>query len=212
MKTKMFNSETIIHPKLHHLGFTTSNMDTMVNWYRIVLGMEVVHATSSAAPSGANMPPIQTTWMTNDEANHRVAFVQVPGLSIDKSRSTYSRVQHFAFEYNNLDDLLGTYVRLKNNNILPILCTDAGLQTAFYYADPNGNILEINMDNFGDVKTSTEYIKYSQEFAINPMGTFVDPDKLVIARENGMSQWEIHTRARNAEFLPDKPYDPRVMM
>lgn len=174
--------------------------------------MNIIHKTASANPGNSNVPALKTTWMSNDQVNHRVAFVEVPGLKAEPERGRHPRIQHFAFEYDHLDDLLGTYVRLKKLDILPVLCTDAGLQTAFYYADPDGNIVEINVDNFGNPLTSSEYIKTSEDFAHNPMGTFVDPDKVVVARESGISHWQIHVRARKGEFAPEKPYDPRVMM
>jgi catechol 2,3-dioxygenase-like lactoylglutathione lyase family enzyme len=44
------NTETIVHPKLHHLGLTTANLEVMLEWYRKVLGMTLVHR--SAAPVG----------------------------------------------------------------------------------------------------------------------------------------------------------------
>lgn len=27
------NTETIVHPKLHHLGLTTSDLEVMMEWY-----------------------------------------------------------------------------------------------------------------------------------------------------------------------------------
>lgn len=206
------NTQTIVHPRLHHLGLTTGNTDLMAEWYRAVLGMTIVHQTASAVPGQVGGPSIKSTWMTNDEANHRIALVELPGLEADPERSRHRRVQHFAFEYQTLSDLLGTYVRLKALGIVPVLCTDAGLQTAFYYQDPDGNIVEINVDNFGNPLTSSEYIKTSPDFAANPMGTYVDPDRMVAAYEDGASAWDLHVRAHAGEFAPDKPYDPRVMM
>jgi len=206
------NTKTIVHPRLHHLGLTTSDTEAMAGWYRTVLGMTIIHQTSSAIPGQPGAPAIKSTWMTNDEANHRIALVEVPGIEADTERSRHRRVQHFAFEFQSLAELLGTYVRLKAQDILPVLCTDAGLQTAFYYKDPDGNVVELNVDNFGNHLTSSEYLKTSPEFAANPMGLYVDADKMVAAHEDGASAWDIHVRARAGEFAPTSPYDPRVMM
>lgn len=208
----LLNTKTIIHPRLHHLGLTTGNAGAMADWYRTVLGMTVAHHTESAVPGQSNGLTIKSTWMSNDEANHRIALVEMPGLSVDPGHAHHQRVQHFAFEFATLEDLLGTYVRLKGLGILPILCTDAGLQTAFYYQDPDGNVVEINVDNFGNPLTSSEYLKNSPEFAANPMGTYVDPDKMVAAYEEGATGWDIHVRAHAGEFKPATPYDPRVML
>jgi hypothetical protein len=42
------NTETIVHPKLHHLGLTTANLEVMIEWYRKVLGMTLVHRSAGA--------------------------------------------------------------------------------------------------------------------------------------------------------------------
>jgi catechol 2,3-dioxygenase len=206
------NKVTIIHPRLQHLGMTTANTDTMLDWYRTVLGMSLVHRTSSATGDQKSGPNLMAAWVSNDEANHRLAFVQLPGLSADPDRAHHQRLQHFAFEYRTLDDLLGTYARLKEQGILPVLCTDSGAQTAFYYEDPDRNSVELNVDNYGDSLTSTEHLRTSPDFAKNPMGKYVDPDKVIAAREAGASPWELHERAWKGEFAPATPYDPRVLL
>ena len=53
-------------------------------------------------------------------------------------------------EYRRLDDLLGSYVRLKGLGILPAYALDEGFQAAFYYEDPDRNIVELNMNYYGD--------------------------------------------------------------
>lgn len=141
-----------------------------------------------------------------------MAFVELPGIDADPERSRHSRVQHFAFEYQTMDELLGTYERLKRKGIVPVLCTDGGVQTAFYYADPDGNTVEVNVDNFGNPWTSGEYVRNSPDFANNPLGVFVDPDKMITAREAGASAWDLHIRARAGEFAPEVPYDVRIMI
>lgn len=206
------NASTIIRPRLHHLGLTTQNAVAMIAWYRDVLGMTVVHATPSATAGHSDLPPIKITWLSNDDANHRMALVELPHLEPDPNRAGHPRVQHFAFEYERLEDLLGSHQRLKALGILPVLCTDSGAQTAFYYEDPDGNSVEINVDNFGNPWTSGEYVRNSPEFASNPLGVFVDPDKMLAAYDDGAAQWEIHLRAREGEFAPATAYDPRVMI
>jgi catechol 2,3-dioxygenase len=206
------NTEITIHPKLHHLGLTTGNLEAMIDWYRKVLGMTVVHQTEAAAGGQKDAPTLKAAWVSNDEANHRLAFVQLPGLTADHDRSRHHRLQHVAFEYRTIDELLGTYARLKGLGIVPALCTDGGSQTAFYYEDPDRNSVEINVDNYGDCWTSGEHMRTSADFARNPMGTYVDPDKMIAARKAGASPWELHERARAGEFAPLQPYDPRVLL
>jgi catechol 2,3-dioxygenase len=206
------NTEIIVHPKLQHFGMITANLEPMIDWYRKVLGMTVAHR--SAAPTGAHMggASLSAAWLSNDEVNHRMAFVELPGLVADPDKVHHARFQHVAFEYRTIDDLLGSYARLRDLNILPMLAADQGLQTAFYYADPDQNIVELNVNNYDNEWTATEHIRTSPSFAARPMGTYVDPDKMIAARKAGAAPWELHERAFAGEFAPAKPYDPRVLL
>jgi catechol 2,3-dioxygenase len=201
----------IVHPTLHHVGLTTSKLEAMVDWYAKVLGMAPNH--QSRAPAGAKTPPgLRAAWVTNDRANHRIAIMALPGLEDDPQRSQHHRLQHVAFELPTIDDLLATYARLKSVGIEPVLTADHGASTAFYYDDPDRNSVELTVDNFGDWEKSSEFMRTSPEFEANPMGTYVDPEKMIAARTAGMSVDELHQRAYAGEFPPSKPMDPRVLM
>jgi catechol 2,3-dioxygenase-like lactoylglutathione lyase family enzyme len=105
-----------IHPTLHHYGLTTANLQTMVEWYATVLGMTVVFQTSS--PLGKNAPiQVSAAWVTNDDANHRIGLIAMPQLAPDAQKSSHVRLQHTAYEYDSLDQLLDTYIRLRHKDI-----------------------------------------------------------------------------------------------
>lgn len=44
---------------------------------------------------------------------------------------------------------------------------------------------------------------FSSEFGENPIGHHFDPQQILEASESGMSQEEIHARARKREFEPE---------
>jgi catechol 2,3-dioxygenase-like lactoylglutathione lyase family enzyme len=201
----------IIRPKLHHFGLTTANLEAMLNWYSKVLGMTPNHQTSK--PMGSKGPVgVRVAWVSNDEASHRIAIVELRGLVDDSQRTQHRRIQHVAFEFRSVDDLLSTYVRLKRLGIEPVLTADHGATTGFYYEDPDHNSVELLADNFGDSNKSTEYLRTSSEFASNPMGAYVDPDAMIAARAAGASVDEVHRRAYAGDFAPSKPMDPRVLL
>jgi catechol 2,3-dioxygenase len=200
------NTEITVHPKLQHYGLTTANLDAMIDWYRKVLGMTVNYRSAVPAEGPHRSPFSAIAFASNDELHHRISFFEVPGLSLDPEKSRHARVQHVAFEYETLDDLLGTYVRLKNLGILPVWAADQAFQTAFYYQDPDQNILEFNVDNFEDVWTATEQLKTLP----SRMLVYVDPEKMIAARRADASPWEVHERAFAGEFAPPKPYDLRT--
>lgn len=201
------NTEAIVHPKLLHYGLSTANMDVMADWYRKVLGMTVNHR--SKVPAIARLtrqgPPFSGfSFVSNDERDHRIVFFEIPGASADSDKRRHTGLQHVAFEYAGLDDLLGTYIRLKRLGILPMWVADHGVAIAFYYEDPDQNVVELNINNYGEAWTATEMLKT----AASAMPAQVDPEKMVAAREAGASPWEIHNRAATGEFAPAKPFNP----
>jgi catechol-2,3-dioxygenase len=109
-------------------------------------------------------------------------------------------VHHIAFEYATLDELLATFRRLKLTGIEPVRAADHGATTSFYYEDPDRNSIELLVDNFGDGRESSEFMRQSAEFATNPMGADVDPERMFAARAAGMSIAGIHQRAYAGEF------------
>jgi catechol 2,3-dioxygenase len=200
------NTEITVHPKLQHYGLTTANLDAMIDWYSKVLGMTVNRRL--AVPAGVrNGPPVSAmAFISNDEVHHRLVFFEMPGLVVDPDKPRHTRLQHVAFEYETLDDLLGTYARLKGLGILPVMAADEGMQASFYYVDPDQNTVELNVNNYGNEWTATEHMKAGP----SDRPVFVDPDKMIAARQAGASPWEVHERAFAGEFAPAKPYDPRA--
>jgi catechol 2,3-dioxygenase len=93
-----------IKPTLHHATFKTTRLQEMIDWYTKVLGINV----NFQFPGGA--------WTSNDRANHRLAFLAVPGLREDGEKIFHSGLHHTAFEYGSLADLLSSYARLKVDN------------------------------------------------------------------------------------------------
>lgn len=185
-------------PILHHVNLKTTRMPDMINWYITVLGMEVLHQFSGGA------------WLTNDQANHRLALLTLPQFSDDPDKLRHTGIHHLAFEYRSMNDLLDSYLRLKALDILPHACLDHGMTISMYYIDPDGNSVELQADNFGDWTRSSEWVRTSPEFAQDPIGRNFEPDQLVAARAAGASPDEIHRRTYAGEFDPGTPLDLRL--
>ena len=90
-----------IKPALHHVTIKTSRLQEMVDWYKALIGVEV------------NFQDANNAWTTNDAANHRIAFLSVPGLEHDADKVKHTGMHHSAFEYDSFDDLMSTYERLR---------------------------------------------------------------------------------------------------
>lgn len=183
-------SRPIIAPTFHHTTFTTTRLDAMVEWYGLVVGLTPTYYGPDAA------------WLTNDAANHRIAFLSPPGIATPQDKGHTAGLHHTAFEYGDFDQWLDNYIRLRGKGVLPFLTLDHGMTVSIYYQDPDGNGVEIQVDTFGDWAKSTEWMWSSLEFAENPVGAHFDPDQMVAARESGLSFQEIHRRARAGDYTP----------
>lgn len=189
---------TVSGPTLHHINLKTRRLQKMIDWYATVVGMKLTYQF----PGGA--------WLTNDAANHRLALLTSPQLSEDPDKLMHTGIHHSAFEYDTIDNLLDAYAHLKGLGIEPHACLDHGMTTSFYYADPDGNSVELQVDNFGSWQESSEWMRTSPQFASNPIGMPVDPDQMVAARQAGASFTELHRRAYAGEFKPSGPLDLHV--
>ena len=181
---------TVISPALHHVTLRTSRLDEMIAFYGKVIGARVMFRDKYAA------------WTTNDEANHRVAFLTVPGLHDDPEKVSHNNMHHSAFEYQTFDDLMSSYKRISDEGLQPAFCLDHGLTVSIYYRDPEENFVELQSDCFGDWKKSSEWIATSPDFAANPIGTFFDPVKVYQAYKSAVDFATLHKDMREGKYLP----------
>lgn len=115
-------------------------------------------------------------------------------------------LQHIAFSYATLGDLLGTYEELRSQDIHPTWCVNHGTTTSIYYSDPDDNWVELQVDNFATNEEGNEYMR-SQRFAANPVGVQLDPDKYLRRLRSGESAQYLLDELAQVEgppaFLPN---------
>lgn len=149
--------------RLAHVVLRTSQFDALVHWYRTVLCAEIVFSDSALA------------FLAYDDEHHRIAVIQVPGLGAQPHG--ICGVHHVAFTYASLKELIDTYERLENAGIAPVWCVNHGPTTSMYYADPDGNQVELQVDNYDTVEAASEFF-FTPDFAANPIGVDFDPAEL----------------------------------
>ena len=181
----------MLKPKLHHVTIKTSRLQEMVTWYGLVIGVKPTFQDANNA------------WTTNDDANHRVAFLSVPGLSNDPEKIRHNGMHHSAFEYATFDDLMTSYDRMRKEGVTPAFCLDHGMTISIYYKDPEGNFVELQSDVFGDWKKSSEWMRTSPDFKANPIGVFFDPAKVYDAHKSGLAFKALQTNLRANAYLPN---------
>jgi catechol 2,3-dioxygenase len=182
----------VIRPAFHHVNLKTTRLQAMIDFYRELVGAEVIFQDSVGA------------WLSNDGANHRIALLAFPNFSDDPEKDAHTGMHHSAFEYPGFEELNASYLRLKEAGITPALCLDHGMTLSYYYADPDGNNVELQVDCFGDWRKSTEWMRTSDEFKANPIGVFVEPDKIAADHAEGMGFAEIHAKAMAGGYAPEQ--------
>jgi catechol-2,3-dioxygenase len=157
-------SEPIRPTKFAHAVFKTGRFEEMKRWWCTVLGARVVFGNAFLA------------FLTYDDEHHRIALVHVPGL--DAAPGNAAGLEHVAYSYGGLGDLLATYERLDAQDITPYWCINHGPTTSMYYRDPDGNQVELQVDNFPTVEELDAFIR-GGTFAANPIGVPFDPTRLL---------------------------------
>ncbi|KAK5050651.1 hypothetical protein LTR84_003933 [Exophiala bonariae] len=110
------------------------------------------------------------SFLSYDEEHHRVAIGIFPETI--KRVGKPSGLAHVAFTYNSLQEL-----------------------AILYYYDPDGNEIEIQVDNFDSREEATAFFA-SVEFDENPIGVDFDPENLVARLQQGESEISIKKRPR----------------
>lgn len=165
--------------RLAHFVLRTSQFEQLVDWYQTVLG---------ATPAFKNE---LLAFLSYDEEHHRVAILNVPDLRPQPEGVT--GVHHCAFTYATLADLMSTYERLRDKGIRPVFPINHGPTTSLYYADPDGNQIELQVDNYDNIEDATAFF-YSQAFAENPIGVEFDPDELLRRLRDGEPEEDLKRR------------------
>lgn len=173
--------------KFAHLVLNARKFDEILAFYQLLLDARIVHET----------PMI--VFLSYDDEHHRMAIARRPGL-LPKIRNM-AGVDHYAYTYASLDDLLATWQRMKDAGHEPVWCTHHGGTISIYYKDPDGNVVETQVDVFDSMEETNEYLS-GEDFQSNPIGVDFDPEALWHRMQSG-EPWE-SLRLRT----PSGPRDP----
>ncbi|KAK8198560.1 hypothetical protein M8818_006427 [Zalaria obscura] len=184
--------EKVISPaKLAHVVLRTNNLQPMVDFYQTFLGAKIQYANDFLA------------FLTYDDEHHRIAIAQLPGLGAKVPQSC--GLEHIAFTFNTLSDLLTAYRQRKAHGMLPQWCVNHGPTTSIYYLDPDGNRIETQVDAFGTSEEANAFMA-SKEFSENPLGVDFDPEELIGRVERGEDEKVLLKRVeigpRGLESIP----------
>ncbi len=162
--------------KLHHIHiFSDTRYEEMVEYYKVMFNAEVIRVN-----------PYGLTFMSFDDHDHRIVLIKREGA--DEKPKNAIGVSHTAFCYASLGELVYVYRTMTDAGYEgPAYCVNHGNSTAFYYRDPDGNQVELMMDNFTTLETQDykRHYQWSEEFGQMSEGEF-DPAKMADLYESGV--------------------------
>lgn len=165
--------------KLAHVVLRTAKFQEMVDFYTAFLGGSITYGND------------MLSFITYDDEHHRIALIAFPGTG--PKVPTSSGLEHVAFTFPTLTELLMAYRQRKAKGILPCWSVNHGPTTSLYYRDPDGNMLETQVDNF-DTNEEANRFMASKEFAENPIGTDIDPEDLIARIKKGEPDIDLKRR------------------
>ncbi|MFB4308386.1 VOC family protein [Actinomadura sp. GTD37] len=172
-----------------HVVYRTHRFAEMIDWYQQVFGARVQFQNEMLA------------FLTYDEEHHRFAFVNLDPLDPDpqdKNRQGLVGVDHVAYTFASLTDLLTNWERLKADGVEPYWCLHHGITISLYYGDPDGNQMEFQVESYTTPQDANDFMS-SPGYTENPLGVEFDP-----------ADWlaRLRTGTPESEFLVRKVHQP----
>ena len=178
--------------KFVHVVYRTRRFEQMIAWYESVFDARIQYQNPALA------------FLTYDDEHHRFAFanlavLQPEGSDIDRRGAI--GVDHVAYTYPSLPDLLSNYSQLKEKGIRPYWCVHHGITVSMYYADPDGNQMEFQVDCFASNDDANAYM-HGPHFGANPIGVEYDPDEWLQRLNAGTPLAQFLTRQADLQVAP----------
>ena len=164
---------------ISHYGIRAKNYKPMVEWYKTVFDARVQHENEFLS------------FITFDEEHHRLVIFEDPE-TVDRV-PTAAGVDHIGFGVASFGDLVGTYERLKALGITPFLPLNHKFTTSLYYRDPDGNEVELSVDNFPTKAECDDFVRSEEmnEIGYPPFGCEFDADELARLYHEGVPDAEL---------------------
>src|ERR1700677_2879502 len=99
-------------PRISHFVVRTNRFVEMRTWYVNFFRAEILFDDGSLA------------FLTFDDEHHRVALISDP--SLENSSDRVNAIDHVAFSFASLEELLTNFERLKAVGIKPLFCVNHG--------------------------------------------------------------------------------------
>ena len=150
--------------KLAHVVLRVGDLTRMKAWYLALLDGSV------------KFEDPRTVFISYDEEHHRLGLAAF-GFC-ERPPETAFGLEHIAFGYDSLGALLATYSALKDRGDTPFMAINHGVTTSLYYKDPEGNGVELIVENF-DTPDEADVFMASPLFEESRYGFPINPDHML---------------------------------
>ena len=158
--------------KLAHVVFRVRDLQRSRAWYTDVLQARVTYENDTVC------------FLSYDDEHHRVGLLGFPGLQ--EGSGLHAGMDHVAFTYGSLADLIATYTRLAGQGIKPYWTINHGPTISMYYKDPDANRLELQYDVF-ETQDQVDAFLGGDAYRENFIGVKFDPEDLAARFDAGES-------------------------
>jgi catechol-2,3-dioxygenase len=164
---------------ISHYGIRARRYKEMLRWYKTVFRAKVQHENEFLA------------FMTFDEEHHRLVIFEDPATVARPENA--AGVDHVGYGLAGFGDLVATYERLKAEGITPFMPLNHRFTTSLYYHDPDGNEVELSVDNFPTKEECEAFVRSEEmaEIGRPPFGYTFDPDALAKLYHQGAPPEEL---------------------
>jgi catechol-2,3-dioxygenase len=177
--------------KVAHVVYRTRRFDEMLEWYQTVFDARVQFSNPALA------------FLTFDDEHHRFALANMSVFEPEGKHSEKNGpigVDHVGYSYSSLRDLLENYAALKQRGIVPYWCVHHGITASLYYADPDGNQMEFQVDCLESGGKAAEFM--ASAFPQNPVGVEFDPDAWLELLRSGTREAELLNHQEQGPVSP----------
>ena len=160
---------------ISHYGIRARLYREMIRWYQTVFLARIQHENEFLA------------FLTFDDEHHRLVIFE-DAATVAKP-PTAAGVDHVGYGLAGFGALVSTYERLKAEGIIPFMPLNHRFTTSLYYHDPDGNEVELSVDNFPSKEECDAFVRSERmaEIGRPPFGYAFDPDELASLYHRGAS-------------------------
>ena len=185
--------------KISEIILKTSRSAEMKAWYSKVLGVDPFF--ERAPPPGTKPLDLGGQTRASDlkmcffRLSRDYPYIQTigifeePGTAAAQPKGTPG-LHHMQLMCGSLEEFAQKYDTLHDQGMHPHRSANHGPMTSFYYRDPDGNNVEIAVQNFASLEAMVAFMS-SEAFLANPSGIEIDPVAFIDSYRAGMPAEEL---------------------